>query len=115
YQSMPANAIDARAVDFVLPPGEMGRELSRLGADGAPTDTGVAAATPGVAAGEEEADAFDEVFALLHAALRVDFSAYKLPTIRRRIARRMLVRRTPELAGYVRVLRQDPAEVEALY
>ena len=115
YQSMPANAIDARAVDFVLPPREMGRELARLGADGLPTDLGVAAAAPDDVAGEEEADAFDEVFALLHAALRVDFSAYKLPTIRRRIARRMLVRRTPELASYVRVLREDPDEVEALY
>ena len=116
YPSMPATAIDARAVDFVLPPGEMGRELARLGADGAAMDPGVAAAAPGDAAGaDEEADAFDEVFALLHAALRVDFSAYKLPTIRRRITRRMLVRRTPDLASYVRVLRQDPAEVEALY
>ncbi len=116
YQSMPANAIDARAVDFVLPPGEMGAELARLTADGALTGTGVAAPAPSDAVGEQQdAEAFDEVFALLHAALRVDFSAYKLPTIRRRIARRMLVRRTPDLTGYVRVLRQDPDEVEALY
>ena len=116
YPSMPANAIDARAVDFVLPPGEIGGELARLGAGGAPAARGVAGGAPGNAVDhEQDADALDEVFALLHAALGVDFSAYKLPTIRRRIARRMLVRRTPELADYVRLLRREPAEIEALY
>ncbi len=117
YPSMPANAMGARAVDFVLPPGEMGRELARLGADGSPTSGGASTVAAGDASSQEdeEAQAFDEIFALLRAALSVDFSAYKLPTIRRRITRRMLVRRSPDLASYVRLLHEDPAEVEALY
>ena len=56
-----------------------------------------------------------QVFALLRDAFRVDFSAYKLPTIRRRLARRMLLRRSTDVEEYVALLRTDPAEVEALY
>ena len=62
YPSMPANAIDARAVDFVLPPGEIGGELARLGAGGAPAARGVAGGAPGNAVDhEQDADALDEV------------------------------------------------------
>jgi two-component system CheB/CheR fusion protein len=110
YASMPASAIAARVVDFVLPPDEIARELARLAADF--DDAG-----PGVLR-VPEADAvatYDDVFALLRGAFRVDFSAYKLPTIRRRIARRMLVRRSADLEEYVSLLGADPAEVEALY
>ena len=62
-----------------------------------------------------EAGLLAQVFACLRAAFQVDFSGYKLPTIRRRLARRMLLRRSADLAEYVALLRADPAEVEALY
>ena len=52
---------------------------------------------------------------LLHNRLGVDFSAYKKPTIQRRVARRMLLRRIDELGAYVGYLRDHPPEVEALY
>jgi two-component system CheB/CheR fusion protein len=113
YPSMPATAIAAGVVDFVLPPHEIATELARLGGDSHLTG---AAALPldtsdvGHATGE-----LDAVFALLRDTFRVDFSAYKLPTIRRRLARRMLLRRSADLHDYVALLRAEPAELEALY
>jgi len=108
---MPASAIAARVVDFVLSPEEIARELARLAAD---PDL-AAARMRRLPVAADEAAALDEVFAALRGAFHVDFSAYKLPTIHRRIARRMLVRRSTDLAAYVSLLGQDPAEVEALY
>jgi two-component system, chemotaxis family, CheB/CheR fusion protein len=113
YASMPAAAIATRVVDFVLPPHEIATELARLAADLRATGTVVRAAD---AAGSDlEAGELDSVFALLRGAFGVDFSAYKLPTIRRRLARRMLLRRSADVKGYIALLRSDPAEVEALY
>ena len=111
YPGMPMSAIDARVVDFVLPPEEIARELARLGGE-TPFGASPAQRLP---EGDGEAAALAEVFALLRDAFRVDFSAYKLPTIRRRVARRMVVRRSADLSAYVALLRDDPAEVDALY
>jgi len=110
---MPATAIAARVVDFVLPPHEIAAELARLGGDSRLADAATLALDTPVA--DDEAERLDEVFALLREAFRVDFSAYKLPTIRRRLARRMLLRRSADLTAYVALLRSDPTEIEALY
>jgi two-component system CheB/CheR fusion protein len=110
YSSMPSSAIGADVVDFVLPPEEIALELARLGAG---VDTG--AETPRSIAADEQDAALGQVFALLRDVSGVDFSAYKLPTIRRRIARRLLVRRVSELGQYVDLMGEDPREVEALF
>jgi two-component system, chemotaxis family, CheB/CheR fusion protein len=109
YSGMPSSAISARVVDYVLPPEEIAFELARL-ADGVETG-GVALPLPET----EGQAALGEVFALLRGVFGVDFSAYKLPTVRRRIARRMLVRRVDGLDQYVSLMCEDPGEVEALY
>jgi two-component system CheB/CheR fusion protein len=43
-----------------------------------------------------------------------DFSGYKLPTLVRRVRRRMNLRRQTDLADYVGIVREDPAERTAL-
>jgi two-component system CheB/CheR fusion protein len=113
YPSMPASAIGAQVVDFVLPAHEMALEIARLGANLNVAGWGTPA--PDSAAAKEEVTGLDGVFTTLRSAFGVDFSAYKLPTIRRRIARRMLLRRIADLEEYIRLLRDDPAEVENLY
>jgi two-component system, chemotaxis family, CheB/CheR fusion protein len=113
YPSMPATAIAARVVDFVLPPQEIATELARLARDPRLAETVLL--TADAADADDELRLLDEVFALLRDAFRVDFSAYKLPTIRRRLARRTLLRRSADLGEYVALLRSDPAEVETLY
>ena len=44
-----------------------------------------------------------------------DFSSYKKATIGRRIARRMQVQRAPTMTDYLRVLRENPQEAQALF
>jgi two-component system CheB/CheR fusion protein len=62
---------------------------------------------------EEGADV-SAVLRVLRTATGVDFAQYKSASIRRRIARRMLLQKIDDLATYVRHLRQTPHEAEAL-
>ncbi len=112
YPSVPATAIAARVVDFVLPPREIATELARLGAD--PRLAGTEALSPGAPGTRRRSGARR---GLRPAARRLPgrLSAYKLPTIRRRLARRVLLRRCTGLGEYLALLRSDPAEIEALY
>jgi two-component system CheB/CheR fusion protein len=118
FDGMPRSAIGAGCVDFVLPPAGIARELARLGrhpymiAGGRGVPSGAGTAPPG---GLEDQDSLQEVFALLKARSGADFSAYKKTTLRRRIARRMVVNRIDTLADYARRLEGDPSEVHALY
>jgi two-component system CheB/CheR fusion protein len=56
-----------------------------------------------------------EVFDILRPVSGVDFRHYKLPTIKRRLFRRMALHHLSEVAQYVRLLREDQAEVRSLY
>ena len=64
---------------------------------------------------EQPASKFSEIFALIRATVGVDFSHYKLTTIRRRIARRMLLHKTSSLDEYIIILRKNADEVDALH
>jgi two-component system CheB/CheR fusion protein len=55
------------------------------------------------------------VFNLLRASSGVDFRQYKLPTIERRLHRRMVLHRITKVESYLRRLQEDAGEVEALY
>ena len=62
----------------------------------------------------DEAD-FNTVVRLLSAAVGVDFTHYKPPTLRRRIERRMVLGKHITLHEYAQRLRDDPAELQALF
>jgi two-component system CheB/CheR fusion protein len=112
YDGMPASAIAAGCVDFVLAPDAIAKELARIR-----SHPYVAGARAG--AGEEVDKGKDadmaQVFRLLRGATRVDFSEYKPPTIGRRIHRRMVLHRIEKLSDYVTLLHNDRSEVNALY
>ena len=57
----------------------------------------------------------DEVFRLLRESTGQDFRGYKRGTIERRLQRRMLFSRSPDLEAYVELLRADPKELRALH
>jgi two-component system CheB/CheR fusion protein len=109
YSGMPMSAVASGYVDFVLPPQQIARQLRRL------------AEHPGVAASEsvselpEESEALKTVFRLLRTTTDVDFSLYKLKTIKRRIQRRMILREIPDLDRYVRYLQTHPSEIHDLF
>jgi two-component system CheB/CheR fusion protein len=107
---MPRSAIATGTVDAVLSVEEMGEQLARLAkhpffsrVDDAPE-------------AEAPADVSQllQIFQLLRRASGIDFNSYKLPTLKRRIERRIAFHRLPGLDGYVEMLRRDPVELQRL-
>ncbi len=112
YDSMPASAVAAGCVDFILPPEEIAQELARIRHH--PYASGVSA-NP-VEAEDAGIDVMmHQVFRLLRRATHVDFSDYKPPMIGRRIQRRMALQRMDKLADYVALLHRNHNELNALY
>ncbi|MEQ2008876.1 MAG: chemotaxis protein CheB, partial [Limisphaerales bacterium] len=111
YNGMPHSAIAAGVVDFVLPPEGIARELARLGRRPC---VALPAAKADDALMESDED-LSKIFILLRSATGVDFSFYKPTTLRRRIARRMMLHKISSLTHYVRFIRQAPKELDALY
>ena len=60
-------------------------------------------------------DEFRPILAALRKTSGVDFSQYRDTTIKRRTARRMLLRGFKSAGDYARLLKRDPAEADALY
>ncbi len=110
HPGMPQSA--AAVADSVLPPAGIARELARIG--GHPY---VNQALPSASASGPAADGADvsAVLRALRTATGVDFAQYKAASVRRRIARRMLLGRIDDLGTYARHLRQTPAEAQALH
>jgi len=113
FGGMPRNAASTGAIDFVMSPADIGRELGRLG-----QHPFLITPRPGDAESEilPEGDGeFNRVLGTLHSATKVDFRQYKPTTIRRRIGRRMMILRVETLADYARYLQQKPSELFELY
>ncbi len=113
FSGMPRSAVASGAVDYVLPPADIARELVELG-----RHPYLVPARPGVAETEtlpEGETEMKRIYALLAAATKVNFSHYKPTTVRRRIGRRMMVLRLDTLADYARFTEQHPAELRELY
>ena len=81
---MPESAIRAGVVDVALPAAELSAEL--VGLVRHPL---IRALDSELLTGPSDASNLQKIFLLLRDAEGVDFSEYKLPTIRRRLARRM--------------------------
>jgi two-component system CheB/CheR fusion protein len=110
YDSMPASAIAAGCVDFVLPPEEIAQELAKVR-----KHPYVASPHPDSIEDQGQDTYMTQVFRLLRRATKVDFSDYKPPTIGRRIQRRMVLHKLEKLSDYVSLLHRDRNEVNALY
>jgi two-component system CheB/CheR fusion protein len=114
HEGMPRSAIAAGHVDFVLTPEGIAAELERISRHPyvAPTIT----ATP--VEGEEQSigrDGYRKILMLLRRANGVDFSNYRANTLHRRITRRIVLNKSESIEDYARYLRENRAEVEALY
>jgi two-component system CheB/CheR fusion protein len=112
YPGMPESAILAGCVDFILPPEGIARELIRLQrlpfAEG--TAVVLEAEPPFVGATD-----LQRIVHILRTATGVDFSLYKTGTIKRRVARRMILHKIESLQSYGSYLEQNAIEVAALY
>lgn len=112
YDGMPRSAISTGYVDFILSPEGIARELARIG-------THLYAARPRAAKVDElvveSEDGLRQIFTLLRVATGADFTNYKPATIKRRILRRMALNRIDKLEGYIKYMKNNAAEVQALY
>jgi two-component system, chemotaxis family, CheB/CheR fusion protein len=108
HDGMPRSAIAADAVDVVLVPEDIARDLAAL-ARGAP------APSDAEDAGGDRDGSFAQVLELLRVNTGVDVTRYKPSTLRRRIARRAALVHAAGGAEYVQRLRDDPEELNALH
>lgn len=121
YDGMPHSAIASGVVDIVLTPAKIAEELARFahhpllahhGTKGTKEKTG---SPPLKLPVKVEGNSLTKIFAVLRNQSHVDFSHYKLTTIKRRIARRMVIHKTKTLEDYFLFLQSHPQEARALF
>ncbi len=112
HGEMPRNAIATGAVDFVLPPKAIAREIVRIA-----RHAYVSPEREGGLVVQNRGDDRDigKILQRLHTVSGVDFSQYKRNTLYRRITRRMVLSKTNDVRDYLMVLKDNAAELEALY
>jgi two-component system, chemotaxis family, CheB/CheR fusion protein len=122
FPAMPRAAVELGSVDRVLSPGHIAEDLARIGrllsAGSIPREFLKAKKNPLDTApklAESEDPHLQRIYQMLLQATGVDFASYRPTTIRRRIARRMLLNRIDDLEHYVRFLKRDPSEIRSLY
>ncbi len=113
FASMPHSAIAEGVVDFVLSPEEIANELNTI------SEHPLVKNDAAIEAPENEIENSDpdliSIIQLLHDHNNVDFSNYKMNTIKRRILRRMLIYKTKTIKKYAELLIQNKEEVKLLY
>src|SRR5262249_28622226 len=118
YDGMPRTAIASGFVDLVLKPADIAAELVSIARHPLRQTQAIMAAAPSL---EKQQAALpgdqqmDQIFALLRSSSGVDFRRYKRATIERRLQRRMVLHKLTKLEQYIRYLRENPGEVQALY
>ena len=113
YLWMPRNAIATGAVDYVLSPSDIAEELNSLSRH--PYIRVVKPDLPEQEALPDGDGELQRIFKVLKSGTKVDFLHYKPNTVRRRIGRRMIVRRTGTLREYADFIESNPDEVRELY
>jgi len=112
FDGMPSSAIAAGAVDFVLAPEAIAKQLVSLASH--PYLSQQPAAEPQKEITPAAGGDLTAIFTVLRAATGIDFTYYKHNTILRRIERRMALHGIESLKDYSRKLRHDAAEAKVL-
>jgi two-component system CheB/CheR fusion protein len=109
FSGMPRSAIDAGLADVIAPIAELPARIIAY-------STHAHIAQPGGGRVEDRTlSALDKIFAILRAHTGNDFTLYKRSTITRRIERRMGLHQIDGMNHYVRLLRENAAEVDLLF
>lgn len=107
---MPDSAIKTGLVDHILPVEKMSSVLIRFAGD-----TYFRRPLKAAMENKEFSDSLlQKIFFMVRSKTGHDFSNYKLPTIRRRLERRMVLHQIKNLGDYLKFLKENPEEVEAL-
>jgi chemotaxis methyl-accepting protein methylase len=116
FNGMPVAAIDAKAIDHVVPVERIGATLTSL-FPGAATPFGVARAPAASEEGSISAVARHELDTLLrqvHQATGIDFSSYKEETLLRRLEKRKATLGVDSPEAYQALIRRQPEELNIL-
>jgi two-component system CheB/CheR fusion protein len=113
YKGMPESAIATGAVESVSSIPLLARQLAVIA--GRPDRVPASDEPRAAPALSVENPVLADLLALVHSATKADFSHYKQSTVMRRITRRMAMKQAQDLESYLELLRDDQAEVEALY
>jgi two-component system CheB/CheR fusion protein len=111
FEEMPRSGIAADHVDLIVPPAEIAEELIRLGRHF--REPSLQPLGNGNLRVEDE-QPFAKVLLLLRSVSGIDFRLYKPTTLRRRMARRMMLIKVDRLADYLRVLQGSQQELREL-
>jgi two-component system CheB/CheR fusion protein len=114
HPEMPRAAVESGCVDRVLAPEAIADELIRLTHTARALWKSLGSADEAEEAGLET-ERFQAIFRLLALRTGVDFSEYKPSTIKRRLMRRMVLAKTPDLAEYIKLLQKSRDELGQLY
>lgn len=111
FKGMPQNAIDADVVDYILAPELIAPQLLQIQKNY--TTNHAFSDEEHIPKNEEEI--LYQILNLVFLRTGNDFSHYKQPTIRRRIARRMVIVRRESFEDYFNFIRNDKAEQDLLF
>ncbi len=115
YDGMPHSAVSTGVVDLVLSPKHIADELVRLAHHPIVSASGKVEAVELKTAAKSDAEYLNRIFAMLRQQSHVDFTHYKMSTIKRRIARRMVINNSKRLVDYYNYLQANPPEVRVLF
>jgi two-component system CheB/CheR fusion protein len=113
HAGMPHSAIASGAIDLVLAPDAIAAHLATLKEH--PFLSSASNGDPVADVARGDAADFQRVISALRTSSGVDFSHYRDTTIKRRTARRMLLRGFTSVPDYARFVERDRGESEALY
>lgn len=111
HSDMPRNSIASDHVDLVVPPAQIAMELNRLAEQFARPD--VRSLGEGVTAPSDDLT-YQKILEIVKGISGLDLRLYKQETIRRRIARRMILLRKERLIDYYRFLQSRGDEQRLL-
>lgn len=111
HGDMPRNSIASDHVDLIIPPAEIAIELGRLAHQFKRPE--VRSLDEGVVSPEDE-QSYQKILQMMRGLSGLDLRQYKPETIRRRIARRMLLLRMDHLSQYWRFLQVRTDELRNL-
>jgi two-component system CheB/CheR fusion protein len=109
--SMPESAISSGVVDLVLSPKAMAMELTRLSKSGFPLNVSKSKKKVASENGSAEVKA---VLDIVHKETGIDFSHYKMASIKRRLHHRMMQSGTNSIEEYTKTLLSEKSEVSLL-
>nr|WP_320016389.1 chemotaxis protein CheB [uncultured Desulfobacter sp.] len=110
YDGMPRSAINTGIVDMIMAPAEMPEKLIQYFSQAVQGFQDIPAQFP-----VKEEGWIHKIYAILRSRVGHDFSSYKSNTILRRISRRMSLNHIRSHEVYVRYLRENPDEIDALF